>query len=88
MNKKRMMFCLCFQQKSRILAKLVGSIIYLISPVDLMPEVVLGPIGLLDDIAVLIFIIELLLNQLPKKSDHCLRNYEEGYSRPNSKNTF
>ena len=29
-----------------------GALVYLISPVDLLPEVVLGPVGLIDDLGV------------------------------------
>jgi len=28
---------------------MIGSLVYLASPVDVLPEIVLGPIGLLDD---------------------------------------
>jgi len=31
--------------------KLVGAIAYFISPIDLMPEGLIGPIGYLDDVA-------------------------------------
>ncbi|SDS44844.1 Protein of unknown function [Friedmanniella luteola] len=33
----------------RGLVAMVGALVYLVSPVDVLPEVVLGPIGLLDD---------------------------------------
>jgi uncharacterized membrane protein YkvA (DUF1232 family) len=33
----------------RGLVAMVGSLVYLASPVDVLPEVLLGPIGLLDD---------------------------------------
>ncbi|GAA1427229.1 hypothetical protein GCM10009616_03800 [Microlunatus lacustris] len=33
----------------RGLVAMIGSLIYLASPVDVLPEVVLGPLGLLDD---------------------------------------
>ncbi len=32
----------------------VGCIVYVISPVDLMPEALLGPIGLIDDLGALL----------------------------------
>lgn len=32
-----------------------GALVYVISPLDFIPEVALGPIGLLDDIAILAF---------------------------------
>lgn len=33
------------------------SILYVISPIDLMPEAVLGVVGLVDDFAVILFIL-------------------------------
>lgn len=37
--------------------KLILAIIYLISPIDIIPEALLGPFGLIDDGAALIYII-------------------------------
>lgn len=34
------------------LAAMVGALVYLASPVDVLPEVVLGPLGLVDDAGV------------------------------------
>lgn len=36
----------------RGLAAMVGSLVYLVSPVDVVPEIVLGPLGLVDDAGV------------------------------------
>ena len=33
----------------RGLIAMIGALIYLVSPVDVLPEVMLGPLGLLDD---------------------------------------
>ena len=33
----------------RGLVAMIGSLVYLMSPVDVLPEVLLGPLGLLDD---------------------------------------
>jgi uncharacterized membrane protein YkvA (DUF1232 family) len=33
----------------RGLVAMIGALVYLASPIDVLPEVVLGPIGLLDD---------------------------------------
>jgi len=33
----------------RGLIAMIGALVYLVSPVDVLPEVILGPIGLLDD---------------------------------------
>jgi uncharacterized membrane protein YkvA (DUF1232 family) len=37
----------------RGIAAMAGALVYLISPVDVVPEVPLGPIGLIDDMGVL-----------------------------------
>ena len=44
--------------------KLVAGIAYFISPIDLLPEAFLGPIGYLDDIAVAAFILNDLMNEV------------------------
>jgi len=33
----------------RGLIAMIGALVYLVSPIDVLPEVILGPIGLLDD---------------------------------------
>jgi len=43
--------------------KLVGAIAYFISPIDLMPEGLIGPIGYLDDVALAAFVLNDLLNE-------------------------
>jgi uncharacterized membrane protein YkvA (DUF1232 family) len=43
-------------------AKLAGAIAYFVSPLDVMPELVLGPIGFLDDIAVAAFALNSVVN--------------------------
>jgi uncharacterized membrane protein YkvA (DUF1232 family) len=44
--------------------KLVAGIAYFISPIDLLPEMFLGPIGYLDDIAVAAIILNDLVNEV------------------------
>jgi uncharacterized membrane protein YkvA (DUF1232 family) len=44
--------------------KLAAAIAYFISPIDLLPEMFLGPIGYLDDIAVAAFILNDLINEV------------------------
>ena len=44
--------------------KLVGAIAYFISPIDLIPEGIVGPIGYLDDIAVSAYILNDLVNEV------------------------
>jgi uncharacterized membrane protein YkvA (DUF1232 family) len=43
-------------------AKLAGVIAYFVSPIDLMPEALLGPIGFLDDIALAAYVLNGMLN--------------------------
>ena len=44
-------------------AKFVAVIAYFISPFDLLPEILLGPIGYLDDIALTAYVINEYINQ-------------------------
>ena len=44
--------------------KLLGGIAYFISPIDLLPEMFLGPVGYLDDIAVAAFVLNDLINEI------------------------
>ena len=44
-------------------AKFVAVIAYFISPIDLLPEMLLGPIGYLDDIALTAYVINEYINQ-------------------------
>ena len=48
---------------------LVG-IAWFISPLDLLPEAFLGPLGLLDDLVVAAYILNRLLNHLPPEVVH------------------
>jgi uncharacterized membrane protein YkvA (DUF1232 family) len=43
-------------------AKLAGALAYFISPLDLMPEALLGPVGYLDDIALAAYVLNGMLN--------------------------
>ncbi len=44
-------------------AKFVGVIAYFISPIDLLPEFLLGPIGYLDDIALASYVLNNFVNE-------------------------
>ncbi|NQV50504.1 MAG: DUF1232 domain-containing protein [Candidatus Marinimicrobia bacterium] len=46
-------------------AKIAGALAYFISPIDLIPEVLFGPIGYLDDVALAAYVI----NSVMKKCD-------------------
>jgi len=43
-------------------AKLAGVIIYFISPVDLIPEALIGPLGYADDIALAAYVLNGIVN--------------------------
>lgn len=38
---------------------IILSLIYIISPIDLIPEALLGPLGILDDLGVVFFLLGL-----------------------------
>jgi len=44
-------------------AKLAGAIAYFISPLDLIPEVLVGPLGYIDDVAVAAWVLHGLVNK-------------------------
>ena len=44
-------------------ARLAGVIAYFVSPLDLLPEVLLGPVGFLDDIALTAYALNGLINR-------------------------
>jgi uncharacterized membrane protein YkvA (DUF1232 family) len=45
-------------------AKLAMAIIYFISPMDLIPEAVFGPVGYLDDVALAALVLNDLINEV------------------------
>jgi uncharacterized membrane protein YkvA (DUF1232 family) len=55
--------------------KLVAGIAYFISPIDLLPEMFLGPAGYLDDIAVAAYILNDLINEV---DPHIVRKHWAG----------
>jgi len=44
-------------------AKIAGAIAYFISPIDLLPEAILGPIGYADDIALAAYVLNHVVNK-------------------------
>jgi len=44
--------------------KLISAIAYFISPIDVLPEAFLGPIGYLDDVAVAAYVLNDILNSI------------------------
>lgn len=45
-------------------AKLAAAAAYFLSPIELLPEVVLGPIGLIDDIAFVAYALHSVINEI------------------------
>ncbi len=45
-------------------AKLAVAIAYFISPIDLLPEVIFGPVGYLDDVALAAYVLNDLINEV------------------------
>jgi len=43
-------------------AKLAGAIAYFVSPIDLVPEAIVGPIGYVDDIALAAYVLNSIIN--------------------------
>jgi len=48
-------------------AKLAAVIAYFISPIDVIPEAIFGPVGYLDDIALTAFVLNNLINEIDPK---------------------
>ena len=44
-------------------AKLAAAIAYFISPVDLIPEAIVGPVGYLDDVALAAYVLNAIINE-------------------------
>lgn len=49
-------------------AKLAGAIAYFISPIDILPEALVGPIGLLDDIALAAYVLNSIITTTDPKT--------------------
>lgn len=47
--------------------KILAAIAYFISPIDLLPEAFLGPVGYLDDIALAAFVLNDIINEINPK---------------------
>jgi len=43
-------------------AKLAGAIAYFVSPIDLIPEAIVGPVGYVDDIALAAYVLNSIIN--------------------------
>ncbi len=43
--------------------KIAGTIAYFIMPIDLLPEAFLGPVGLMDDVALAVYVLNEVINK-------------------------
>lgn len=57
--------------------KVLATTAYVVSPVDLIPDVIFGPIGLLDDIGLMVFVLRGIFE---RTDDSILRSYWAGTS--------
>ena len=53
-----------FLRDGVFILKLIATVLYVISPVDVLPEAVLGPIGLVDDFGVSFGAFSMVLNHV------------------------
>ncbi len=53
-------------KSKNLTALIILGILYIISPIDLIPESIFGPIGLIDDAAVLAYLIKRLYDRFRK----------------------
>lgn len=58
-NVRNLWFVVCAMLRS---GRLITAILYILSPFDLLPEAILGPIGLIDDAAMVGFVILTIAN--------------------------
>jgi uncharacterized membrane protein YkvA (DUF1232 family) len=49
-------FITMFRSNSKPIFLLIGLVVYIVSPFDLLPEAILGPIGLIDDVGALVML--------------------------------
>ncbi len=53
---------------SKVKAKLAMGILYFISPVDIIPELITGPIGYSDDVVVAAFILNFVMSHVDEET--------------------
>ena len=59
-----------FDMKKEVKYAVVGALAYLVSPVDLIPDRVMGPLGLADDVAVLMFALKYARPEIERYRGH------------------
>ena len=72
--------------KSKLLLSFIVTLIYFVFAIDVIPEVLFGPIGFLDDIFVIIWMIGIVNEELSKYSgpqDFSSKSNKKVYKDPN-----
>ena len=77
--------------KSKVLLSFIVTLIYFVFAIDVIPEVLFGPIGFLDDIFVIIWMIGIVNEELSKYSgpqDFSSKSNKKVYKDSNIKNKY
>lgn len=65
-----MAFDKTFDMKKEVKYAVVGALAYLVSPIDLIPDRIMGPLGLADDVAVLLFALRYARPEVERYRGH------------------
>lgn len=65
--------CIKYRPTPKGIAAMVASFVYAASPVDLLPEVVLGPLGLVDDVGIAAMAITYVIKAAQKRKGNRMR---------------
>lgn len=65
-----MAFDKTFDMKKEVKYAVVGALAYLVSPIDLIPDRIMGPLGLADDVAVLLFALNYAKPEVERYRGH------------------
>lgn len=65
-----MAFDKTFDMKKETKYAVVGALAYLVSPIDLIPDRIMGPLGLADDVAVLLFALKYARPEIDRYRGH------------------
>jgi len=71
-----------FEMKQEVKYATIGALAYLVSPIDLMPERFMGPLGLADDVAVLAWALKYAQPEIERYRTHRQLALGEGPSGP------
>jgi uncharacterized membrane protein YkvA (DUF1232 family) len=55
-----------YRIRKRTLVFVLTGLVYIISPIDFLPALILGPIGLVDDAAILLFVYKRITSELDR----------------------